>query len=838
MAKVQNPNRPMMGWEASWVDGAGFATGPSITWTGLTDLVLSWQHGHGKQTELGLAPAGTGTVIVLDPNEYLNPLNGSSPWNSGGNLLKSYRQIRHWEMWPLTGNMLNSTNEVWPNIDGSVGLGDASSFEGGTIGSWETFTAVAPALTNSVVRAHDGTHSMLVTWPLHTGAGSVSDNNATTFAVPLRTGVTYTLSMWIWIVSGPAVTIYCNGFSTNSTSTTGAWQRVSLTFVAQDGIADSSSLYIWPAGSTTAGQQIFVDSVQLEVGASATTYTTTGPTINPLFWGYIERYPHTWRFAGFQGLASLTIVDALSVTSTATLLDASFMEIQRDNPTWYWPLREGPGVNFNTGIINYGSAPDRAAPIWQYGTVNGTGVENIQPIVAANGTTPDVDLNTFSNYDFNPVSATDFAFLRNDWAGYNGFSYLLGGAAGPYSIEFFFYANNTGTKQRVCSLTGNANGESTFEIQADGTPRYVYLSSLGVVVNTITGTIPVNDGIWRSGAWTSSSNGVTITESLYVDGVLVGTTTRAGAQVEERWSLYLGGSVLYSTDAYFGNLAHVSLYRGQALTQARLQSHKLTIRSAASNQADTPGQRLGRILAWAGWTANTVLPSGTGDVSVPSGLSGKTVAAAIDETVKTDGGFFYAAPDGRLTFIPRNAYYSQTTGVVTFGDNPGLGDIPYVDGSLETDVDPTYIYNKITVNNRAEYQSTIFRSSAVSINDYGDRTFSISTIAFNYSRPTTLAGDLLIRLQDGHPRVNTITFNLAANPSIYNVIMARRIGDRVSVRRRAPAVTYLFDAFIESIKFSGDEKSMTCTMSLEPIIPYQAGIIGTSLIGTTAIAAY
>lgn len=54
---------------------------------------------RGRQYELGKPQAGTAQITVSDPHEWLNPTNGSSPYNSGGASLVSYRPMRVTAVW-------------------------------------------------------------------------------------------------------------------------------------------------------------------------------------------------------------------------------------------------------------------------------------------------------------------------------------------------------------------------------------------------------------------------------------------------------------------------------------------------------------------------------------------------------------------------------------------------------------------------------------------------------------------------------------------------------------------------------------------------------------------
>jgi len=820
MARVQNLNAPMAIWQANFDTGAG--VGRATSWYSFEDRVLSWDHKVGKQHELGISEAGTGSVVMWDRLEYLNPANTGSPYNSGGNQLKPYRQIRHAEMWSLTGNIINSTNNVWGAPYGFAGsYGDSSSFEGGTVGNW--IGVGTTTVANSTSQAHDGTHSMLVTWPAHTGAGSPATVAATTVGVPMRGTYTYTLSMWIWITSGPAVTIRCNAGSATSTSTTGAWQRVSTTFTCADQLGETIS--VSPSGTTTAGQNIFVDSVQLEVAGSASTYTTSGPTVYPMWWGYIERYPKTWRFAGFDGLCSLTIIDDLTLASKMPMDSALVSQMLMDNPYFYWKLNETGLVAATvygqriSNIVDSGSsgADTRWVDIGGGNAAVGFG----GTCVFGDNTSPDLD--NQSSVRFTVVSG----FGRELTALWPSAS-APGGVVGGLTWTFCFRIVDIGTSAGLVYMY--KTGGTVYN-------NFRYLSGSGVQYNNASGgytpaTASVADSEWHHAAIVLSNNGTTTTHTMYLDGLatVVGPTTEA--TLPSLTFLSMGLDEPFKNIPLNGNIAHVAVYP-VALSAATIMAQAQASSRYKAFQGQLPGQRMAKVVKWAGWASPVNFPDGVGSSEAPVALSGSNMSAELDILAASDGGIVYSAPEGRLTFIPRSAYYAQTAGVVTFGDDPvGSGDIPYRDGSLQIELDPTYIYNTSKVNRKTNTQ-TFSTTSVPSHNDYENNDISVTINSLDYVRVSSLADYLILLYGDGRLRVSAIAFNVGANPSIIAAMLARRIGDRVTVRRRAPAFTTLLDFFIEAMTWSSSpETGIIVSMTLEPAHPFQAGLIGTGLIGT------
>src|SRR5262249_40869956 len=132
-----------------------------------------------------------------------------------------------------------------------------------------------------------GVESLKVTLP--TGAGGQSVTNAHGPAhgpLPwgLAIGRTYTLSLHVWVPSGvSAVQVAVPGPSAPSPPSTknGQWERLSVAFTCND--ATGNYPVVYPTGATTAGQAIYVDAVQLELGGSLSVYSTAGPTVYVLF---------------------------------------------------------------------------------------------------------------------------------------------------------------------------------------------------------------------------------------------------------------------------------------------------------------------------------------------------------------------------------------------------------------------------------------------------------------------------------------------------------------------------------------------------------------------------
>jgi len=295
----------------------------------------TWSTSRGRQYELGTVQAGTLTMDLTDPGEWLNPVNTGSPFNSGANSLLPYRQVQIGAWWnsttkDTTGNLLNATNQP----PGSTSFYDPS-FETGGLGGWFGFVG-APTIVNSTAQAFQGTHSLACTFN-----GGTDTPTVAMFVPPYRL---QTLSLYVFVPASHTVT--AKWFNFNSTgvgsligqstsSTTGAWQRLVITGTPA---TPTNVLELTCTGTTPA--TVYVDATQLELGGAASAFTAAGPTYNEVYTGYIERYPQAWDLAGFRGKKLLTAVDALSPLSRTIISQSYEATVLADGPSVFVPYSD------------------------------------------------------------------------------------------------------------------------------------------------------------------------------------------------------------------------------------------------------------------------------------------------------------------------------------------------------------------------------------------------------------------------------------------------------------------------------------------------------------------
>ena len=327
---------PLLGCVADFTGGPpGLPGGNAVDLLGPgTPVALrQWGTSRGRQYELGTVQTGTLTMGIDDPREYLNPVNTSSPWNSGGKTLLPYRRIQMVALWrpstmDATGNILNSTN--YPA--GTFTTTFDPSFEA-RLGGWFAI-AGSPTVALSTAQHFDGAQSMAVTYGASGDAAGIG-----IYHLP---GRQHTVSLYVFVPASHTVTVTWQApfygsptIATATSSTTGAWQRLTLTATpaAWSSVVSITCSAAYPA-------TVYVDAYQLELGASASTFTTSGPTFLPQYTGYIERYPQEWDMAGFRGKRPLQAVDALSPLSRTVISQSYASTILADGPKVYIPYND------------------------------------------------------------------------------------------------------------------------------------------------------------------------------------------------------------------------------------------------------------------------------------------------------------------------------------------------------------------------------------------------------------------------------------------------------------------------------------------------------------------
>lgn len=822
---TQNVNWPIESW-AGLFSADPNDPNQNQTWSGLSDRVLGFRSQYGTQYELGTVETGDCDIALLNKDEYLNPANTSSPFNSGSNLLVPYRRVMGTATWPngaggsATGNLLNATNATqWGQST------DTSTFEGGGVGEWAAIGTTPPTVANSATRAQQGSKSMVITWPTASNGGAPTVSRVwAPFQGPFKIGQTYTLSLYLWAAAGvPKMRVAFNSSSVFATSATfaSAWQRVTVTWTAD---AVWSNFQIFPDANTTSGQQVWVDAVQVDIGSAASTYATTGPTVYPLFAGFIERYPLSWTKAGYLGQANLTCVDANALLARTEFLDVLSEDIEQDSPRVTFKLDDAAGTT-RPAVAAWAMTKAISGGMFQIGTGG-------PAPTYGNQSSPSIDGGAC--LVFAPTDPSNFTVVSLGWTV---------SLASPTSqtVEFWFNRATLPSANEVI-LSGLKSGSAPLEIGVDSQGRVFAREVNNYATPTFYYSIngPNNscDATWHHVAWTQSGT-TSRTTNLYVDGRLVATTstTPPGGTSFRPQYVYLGGHFgTVSTSPFAGSLAWVSIYDGN-LSAGRLLDHWAA--AATGHDRDLPGVRLRRALTWAGWNGPQSIPDGYTPVGPASALAGRTVADVGRDMATAEAGWALCQPDGDLTLVTRDSVNVKTTSTVTLGENTAGGEIPYK-GDIAFDMDPQFVYNRVEVTGYGGLTNGP-TSDTTSQSRYFLSTLSLSTVIATADDLAGYQQNLLARYKDAHVRVQTVTIDPAVNPSAWPTALGIKFGDRVTVKRRTATFTMSADFIVVQKSHETAPGKWQTRLQLVPVQPTQAWILGDAtygVLGSTTAPTY
>lgn len=214
-----------------------------------------------------------------------------------------------------------------------------SSFEAGTTG-WAAAGTVPPALAQSATFASHGSQSLRVTW----GTGGTGPA-AQTVLTGLQIGRTYTASAQVRVPSGgaPHVRLGIVGLATGTASAvTNTFTQITYTFAAT---STTHVLQLTPVSSPTSGHQVYLDAVQVEAGAAATTYSSADAVIYPRFEGRVNDWPVEWDGGEDDAsIVEITCTDLFkrlgALATMRSLLEEEFLFLA---PDAYYTLGETSG---------------------------------------------------------------------------------------------------------------------------------------------------------------------------------------------------------------------------------------------------------------------------------------------------------------------------------------------------------------------------------------------------------------------------------------------------------------------------------------------------------------
>lgn len=786
-------------------------TAPDPLFSNITGRTYGFSTRRGSTYELGRIEAGECQLGVDNSDGLFDPTNSSGAYYPN---LKPYRPLKINCAYPTTGNILNDTNLAAPvptdapvtyaNNKLSVGLND-SNFELGVISNWQTTGAAT--ITTSTSSPIFGTYKATVN---PNGIG-----NYAYLEVPVVAGKQITISFY-YAASTAGVSSRCNIFDGGIGTSVIATAVLAATVVTRQQITvtpQSPKIAIAFTANTTFLTFLSFDNVQVEFGATASTYTTTGPKIYNLFNGFVERYPQTYQ-APNRGQANLMATDSIASIARNTLVSPYEALLLQDKALYYYPFSDPAGSlsAINKSIYTQDSMYQRTLGTPTVITFGATSAETGVPNV---GTTNVAINNNYDNYYAYNGKPGTFLTLENvqnvD---------LLSGKT--YTFSFWCQQPIAGegvmTFQAHSATQWNKLLQGIFaQFDYFGIDSILYDAAEATAVSQFT-TLDGNTGLeWMFFAIELTYTPVTATTGTY--------TLRSRTTSNPNPTPAVSATVPYipiQSFSFFGfnvgnvttlpqNLAHFAVHEGVIDLDAYYEA-------GAELYGDTTGTRFKKFINE--YSGMDYLPYST-DLGLSAMQYAKTYGISLGDYIQTisdtEGGYWYVDGEGFVNFKDRWDRLQQLVPTVIFGD--GAGEIPYAGEELVINYDPTYVLNDITISR--ENGISAYVQDIDSVADYFPRSYSRTTENVSDSQTVDAANFLLSRYKQPNPRPEVLTFTPARNPAIWSTVLGLEIGDYVRVNKRplgAPALS--IDCFIEQVEheFDGQTGDWITKVTVSPAI--------------------
>lgn len=205
---------------------------------------------------------------------------------------------------------------------------------------------------------------------------------------------------------------------------------------------------------------------------------------------------------------------------------------------------------------------------------------------------------------------------------------------------------------------------------------------------------------------------------------------------------------------------------------------------AEQGAGEDTGARIARILDSAGWPAAERVIA-TGLTAVQATTLAAPAWSEILLTSDTEIGEVYFDGAGRLVFRNRHALWTEArsrTSQATFGDGPG--ELGYTDLDLAHDDQQIANLARVARVGGVEQVAEDLSSQA----EYMTRTFERSDLIHTTDDESADYAALVVGvLARGELRFDSITVDPRRDPdALYPQVLARELGDRITVRRRPP----------------------------------------------------
>jgi hypothetical protein len=555
------------------------------------------------------------------------------------------------------------------------------------------------------------------------------------------------------------------------TPTDGTWFRFDQTI---NTVADHKSIDLRITnhfGDAVLSQNVTSDYAIEFMGLQVQDVTTDA---NPLDYAYVEKWSSTTYNPYGNQEVELTASDDFRIFSDTILPNPVRGGVLADpSLVMYYPFddpagstRALDGFNSTAGGGNMVNSTSGAATLtfgvtgFVGGANDGTCLQFSAPSPSTAGTY--IGTNATMSNAFRITSTPDTGFQLSFW-----FKVPAGSRPADGSHYAVFAASRWSdwASTHLVSLFGDANGDYVYTRWAHISTGYLVAKTRGTLFDGNPHFVVINGA-----ALTNPSNGGRAI-SVYVDGVLAGSTTTPTGAAPVADDYYIGASPDTTGSTfrwqYVGFLSHLSLSTSNALSPTDRYTAKLWEKAPSK----TGGFALRYICQCVNPTRYAAVDVDTGPTTgynlYPATFTNSSALSVVQDIAKDLRGFIYANRDGRISWFKRDTVAALLNGTPTVGQGITLdfaqGEAPEPGWSYEADITKIYNYVEGTHINSGNTYTNI---DTTSVQRYGKRVYSFESnlsVAANVEQQVAdlLGGD--DAYDEPKVQLGDLTFNLAAN---------------------------------------------------------------------------
>lgn len=579
-------------------------------------------------------------------------------------------------------------------------------------------------------------------------------------------------------------------------------------------------------------------------------FTTFGPRVRSLWGGHVSGLTINWDTVGNGGTAKLSGVGPLA-TLSGTEVDSEYLSyLKALAPDYLWSLWDGPDAT-------------------SWAETSGRGGPSLRRVDAPVGPSPTFTSGTAIDIPGDP-GATGVSMVGNLLFGNASVSVLMAGrfgagsdqvsigsAALPVELTVAFwlvfqpFGADTGYLLAMFDDSGHIAASIQWGKFGGVNKIFTSLEFAGTVPNTGSSTGEVGGYMNGKPHLVTVTWAATATSAqwlVYIDGVLLGTfapnnPTADGWTPPYRFTnIQVGGAISpFNRNSFSGPPGGV--YNGVAIWNRKLSATEIANLWGAGQgyPGELTGSRMGSLLNKY-YIGPRVVDAGTTKLQPSQMRTGSKLQPAIQRVMDSEGGpsDLFENRKGGLQFDSRTTRFLATTAQGVFGENAAGGEVPY-SGSPTFGYDLTGLLNQATVT-QADGTKVVSEDLA-SQRSFYNRATSVQTDAQDPLVAKDQADWIVANQARPKLRVERITLDPGANPSIWPAVMDLEKGQRWTLKRRAKAanggagLTMSTDYFIEHINHRNvdfEKGTWQVDLILTPA-PLQPWILGDPTYGQLGI---